>query len=182
MWIFSQKSALRIWWFSHVWTFSWGNCAFSSKWNRLWRLKASFAIKGLIVSLVRVYIQYYMHVCIAWFTIWRWCCECHRKKYFFTSQTASLKLNFSTIWLVGHWLMTAMQCWNRNPVYFSVTLMLCWHERHTVNRPSFRTFLKEWREIIIINKGATFNNDYLCKNVYCLWYKLIWGDVTVLTK
>ena len=44
---FSLKSALRIWWFSHVWNFSWENCAFSSKWNRLWRIKASFAIKGL---------------------------------------------------------------------------------------------------------------------------------------
>ena len=47
---FSQKSALRIWWFSHVWTFSWENCAFSSKWNRLWRLKASFTIKGLTTT------------------------------------------------------------------------------------------------------------------------------------
>ena len=44
---FSPKSALRIWWFSHVWTFSWENCAFSSKWNHLWCLKALFAIKGL---------------------------------------------------------------------------------------------------------------------------------------
>ena len=46
---FSPKSVLRIWWFSHLWTLSWENCAFSSKWNRLWRLKASFAIKGLSV-------------------------------------------------------------------------------------------------------------------------------------
>ena len=44
---FPQKSALRIWWFSHTWTFSWKNCPFSSMWNRLWRLKVSFTIKGL---------------------------------------------------------------------------------------------------------------------------------------
>ena len=43
---FFPKSALRIWWFSHIWTFSWENCPFSSKWNRLWSLKASFTIKG----------------------------------------------------------------------------------------------------------------------------------------
>ena len=47
---FSPKSVLRIWWFSHLWTLSWENCAFSSKWNRLWRLKASFAIKGLTLD------------------------------------------------------------------------------------------------------------------------------------
>ena len=51
---FSPKHALHIWWFSHIWTFSWENCPFSSKWNRLWCLKASFAIKGLIIELRQV--------------------------------------------------------------------------------------------------------------------------------
>ena len=46
-WIFSPKSALHIWWFSNIWTISWENCPFSSKWNHLWYLKASLAIKGL---------------------------------------------------------------------------------------------------------------------------------------
>ena len=44
---FSPGSALHIWWFSHIWTFSWENSPFSSKWNRLWRLKASFTVKWL---------------------------------------------------------------------------------------------------------------------------------------
>ena len=40
---FFPESALCIWWFSHIWTISWENCPFSSKWNRLWCLKASLS-------------------------------------------------------------------------------------------------------------------------------------------
>ena len=59
-----------------------------------------------------------------------------KKSFFFTSQIASLTLNFLTIWL-GRWLTLATLCWNRNRVYSSVTLMLVtlrWHERHIVNQ------------------------------------------------
>ena len=59
----------------------------------------------------------------AWFTIWCWSRDRHGKKYFFTSQILFLVSNFSTIWLVECWLMLAMQRWNRNRVYSSVT----WH-------------------------------------------------------
>ena len=37
-----------------------------------------------------------------------------------------------------------------------------------ITRPSFRKFFKRGREIIIINKEATVNNDHLCVNIYCL--------------
>ena len=53
--------------------------------------------------------------------------------YFFTSQILFLTLNFLTFWLVEHWLTLATQCWNRNQVYSSVTLMLTtlhWHQHH----------------------------------------------------
>ena len=59
------------------------------------------------------------------------------EKSFFTSQIASLTLNFSTISLVGNWLTLATLRWNRNRVYSSVTLtlaMLRWRERHIVNQ------------------------------------------------
>ena len=42
------------------------------------------------------------------------------KSLFFTSQIASLVLNFSTIWLVGRWLTLATLHWNRR-VYSSIT-------------------------------------------------------------
>ena len=41
---FSQNLLYMI---SHIWVISWENCPFSSKWNYLWCLKASLAIKGL---------------------------------------------------------------------------------------------------------------------------------------
>ena len=49
------------------------------------------------------------------------------KVLFFNSQILYLMFNFSTIWLVGWWawLILAMQCRNRNQVYFSVT----WHSQ-----------------------------------------------------
>ena len=56
------------------------------------------------------------------------------EKSFFTSQIASLTLNFSTIRLVGRWLMLATLRWNRNQVYSSVTQTLRWRERHIVNQ------------------------------------------------
>ena len=60
-----------------------------------------------------------------------------RKKVFLTRQIASLTLNFSTIWLVGRWLMLSTLRWNRNRVYSSVTptlAMLRWRKRHIVNQ------------------------------------------------
>ena len=66
------------------------------------------------------------------------------RKSFFTSQIASPTLNFSIIWLVGHWLMLATLHWNRNRVYSSVTPTLAtlhWHERHIVNQALITTEL-----------------------------------------
>ena len=45
--------------------------------------------------------------------------------------------NFSTVWLVGCWLMLVMQCWNRNRVYSNIILtlaMLHWPQHHNVNQ------------------------------------------------
>ena len=59
------------------------------------------------------------------------------RKSLFTSQIASLMLNFSTVWLVGCWLTLATLRWNRNQVYSSITLtpaMLHWRELHIVNQ------------------------------------------------
>ena len=75
----------------------------------------------------------------AWFTICCWRHEHHDRhgrKYFFTNQILFLSLNFLTVLLVGCWITLAMQCWNRNRVYSSVTQMLTtlrWHQRHPVN-------------------------------------------------
>ena len=58
------------------------------------------------------------------------------KSIFFTSQIASLTLNFSTIWLIECWLMLVTQHQNRNRVYSSVILILmtlCWHQHHILN-------------------------------------------------
>ena len=44
-----------------------------------------------------------------------------REMYFFTSQIIFLTLNFSTIWLVGCWLMLATQRWKRNCEYTTCT-------------------------------------------------------------
>ena len=60
----NSASALRIWWFSHIWTFSWENCPFSSKWNRLWSIKASFAIKGLMLTKARPTMSYILLVIV----------------------------------------------------------------------------------------------------------------------
>ena len=58
------------------------------------------------------------------------------EKIFFTSNILVLMLNFSTTWLVGHWLMLATQHWNKYRVYSSITptlVTLWWHQRHIVN-------------------------------------------------
>ena len=52
-----------------------------------------------------------------------------------------------------------------------------------VLRPSFRKILKRAGVRNHYNKqGGDFDNDHLCVNVYCLWYKLIGRDVIVMTK
>ena len=48
------------------------------------------------------------------------------KSILFTSQIASLTLNFSTVWLVGRWLMLATLRWNRNQS-IPVSPWCSWH-------------------------------------------------------
>ena len=64
--------------------------------------------------------------------IWHWnrkryLYECHRKKYFFTSQIISQTLKFSKIWLVG----SAGINYSSVTLTFA-TLLLCWHQHHIV--------------------------------------------------
>ena len=87
------------------------------------------------------------------------------EKVFFTTQIISLTLNFSTIWLVGCWLTLVTQCWNRNRVYSSITLMLAtlrWSQHHIVNQALFSS---GW---------CLYNNWINCKTIYTISHYNLW--------
>ena len=88
----SPKSALRIWWFSHIWTFSWENCPFSSKWNRLWRLKASFAIKGLTGVVHKVWPWQWLIISLHRYITAHFHCTCNVLSSFQTDWPSDLRL------------------------------------------------------------------------------------------
>ena len=98
-----------------------------------------------------------------WFTIWHWCHECHREKYFFTSQILFLMLNFLTIWLVGHWwLMLAMKHLKKKSSLFQChcDATLAWVSTYCQpKKNSLTQFLLpccyDWQKIVFITNCAS---------------------------
>lgn len=69
----------------------------------------------------------------------QWVSWASLKKVFFHQSNLFLMSVFLTVWLVRYWLTLMMQRWNRNRVYFSVTVILamlrtCWLQLDIVSR------------------------------------------------
>ena len=108
------------------------------------------------------------------------CASCIMGKAFFS--LVKLYYPFLTVWLVGHWLMLAMQCWNRNWVYSSVTPNA--HDTVLVLVPAyccepswthFNNFFHELsHEIVFVMQIRDIYTCIFCE--LCLWIGCMWDD------